>query len=214
MEAALFSLSNKQVKSDFADCSVHGAKEIINVAAAACPECGKPIVSVVPDEKKIREGWLAYPFSSERTIPKQVSDEDPALAEDYREAALLLTLSPKASAALSRRCLEKVLVKKAGVPADLNISKMIQQVLDSKTLPSYLHDNLDAIRGFARFAAHPIPLKDTGEIVDVDPGEAEYTLEILDDLFDFYYVKPARAAEMRKALDEKLTAAGKPPMKK
>jgi hypothetical protein len=52
-----------------------------------------------------------------------------------------------------------------------------------------------------------------GEIVDVEPGEAEWTLEILDNLFDFYYVQPMQYAKKRAALTSKLRETGKPPMK-
>lgn len=52
-----------------------------------------------------------------------------------------------------------------------------------------------------------------GEIVQVELNEAEWTLDIIDALFDFYYVKPVQAAARRAALDAKLKQAGKPPMK-
>lgn len=40
----------------------------------------------------------------------------------------------------------------------------------------------------------------TGQIVDVEPGEAEWTLDVLDALFDFYLVQPAILSEKRKGL--------------
>jgi len=48
----------------------------------------------------------------------------------------------------------------------------------------------------------------------VEPGEAEWNLDVLESLFDFYYVQPARLQAKRAALDKKLAEAGKPPMKK
>ena len=49
------------------------------------------------------------------------------IVEDYKEACLVLSDSPKASAALSRRCLQNLLRGAAGVkPGDLSIE--IQQV--------------------------------------------------------------------------------------
>jgi len=58
-------------------------------------------------------------------------------------------------------------------------------------------------------------LKDTStnEILPVEPHEAEWNLEVLEGLFDFFYVQPAKAKARRAALDAKLAAAGKPPMK-
>ena len=47
----------------------------------------------------------------------------------------------------------------------------------------------------------------------VEPGEAEWTLDVLDGLFDFYYVQPAVLAARKAALNAKLASAGKPPTK-
>jgi len=53
----------------------------------------------------------------------------------------------------------------------------------------------------------------SGEIVPVEPGEAEWNLDSLESLFDFYFVQPEILREKREALDKKLKEAGKPPMK-
>ncbi len=144
--------------------------------------------------------------------PKAPPEVDAVAAEDYNEACLVVGDSPKAAAALGRRCLQHVLREKAGVnPTDL--SKEIQQVLDEGLLPSYLADSLDAVRNIGNFAAHPIKGTNSGEVVDVEPGEAEWVLETLDSLFDFVYVQPAVIARKRAALNEKLADAGKRPLK-
>jgi hypothetical protein len=49
----------------------------------------------------------------------------------------------------------------------------IDQLLATKTLPSDLADDVDAIRNYGNFAAHPEKDTNTGEIIDVEPGEAE-----------------------------------------
>lgn len=146
---------------------------------------------------------------SRAPIPPEVP---PRMVEDYKEACLVLADSPKASAALSRRCLQNLLRDAAGVkPGDL--FDAIQQVLDSKTLPSSIAESIDAVRAIGNFAAHPIKSKSTGEVVDVEPDEAEWNLDVLESLFDFYYVLPARAKAKKDALNQKLQAAGKPPVK-
>ena len=73
---------------------------------------------------------------------------------------------------------------------------------------------LDAIRQIGNFAAHPTKHKTTGLIVEVEPEEASWTLDVLEDLFEFYYVQPKRAAEKRNRLEKKLKSVGKPPLKK
>ena len=50
-------------------------------------------------------------------------------------------------------------------------------------------------------------------MIEVEPGEAEWLLETLEGLFDFYFVQPAKLEKKRDALNKKLGAAGKPPLK-
>jgi hypothetical protein len=136
----------------------------------------------------------------------------PDVAEDYREACLVLPDSAKASAALSRRCLQHLLRTAAGVKPG-NLADEIGQVVDSKQLPSHLAGAIDAIRNVGNFAAHPLKSTSTGEILPVESGEAEWHLDVLEQLFDHYYVAPAATKRRREALNEKLKEAGKPPMK-
>jgi len=63
------------------------------------------------------------------------------------------------------------------------------------------------------FASHPIKSTQTGLILDVEPGEAEWTLDVLEELFDFYFVLPATIQKKKDAFNKKLQEAGKPPMK-
>jgi hypothetical protein len=85
--------------------------------------------------------------------------------------------------------------------------------LGRHTLPSHIADAVDSVRHIGNFAAHPIKSQQTGEVIDVEPGEAEWNLETVEALFDFYYVQPIRMAARRAALNEKLAEAGKPPLK-
>lgn len=178
-----------------------------------CPSCRKFIIHLAhlyPDGTTTKNSFLVYPKAISRSpVPNDVPDK---FAEDYKEACLVISDSPKASAALSRRCLQNILREKAKVkPQDL--SKEIDEVLSSKQLPSYLSEGIDAVRIIGNFAAHPIKSTSTGEIVDVEPGEAEWLLDILEGLFDFYFIQPAELQRKREALNKKLANAGKPSMK-
>jgi hypothetical protein len=133
------------------------------------------------------------------------------IAEDFNEAAAVLSLSPKASAALSRRCLQGLL--KANGYDHKDLAPAIQAALDAGTLPPALAENLDAVRNIGNFAAHPMKDKQTNTVLPVEPHEAEWNLEVLEGLFDHYYVQPAKAAARRDALNKKLEGAGKPPLK-
>ena len=79
-------------------------------------------------------------------------------------------------------------------------------------MPSYLAKGLDAIRNIGNFAAHPTKSKITGEVVEVEPGEAEWNLDVLEGLFDFYFVQAKKLQEKRDILNQKLADVGKPPM--
>jgi hypothetical protein len=179
-----------------------------------CPECGRFIlglrgISSRGGPSPIPE-FLCYPKAPSRIpLPKEVPEE---YACDYREACLTLADSPKASAALSRRCLQHLLREEAKVK-QRNLAEEIQQILDEAKLPSHLLDSLDAIRNIGNFAAHPIKSKASGEIIDVEPGEAEWNLDVLESLFDFFFVQPALIQKKRDALNVKLKEAGKPEMK-
>lgn len=94
-----------------------------------------------------------------------------------------------------------------------NLADQIQEVIDSKKLPSYLSGALDAVRNIGNFAAHPMKSESTREIVEVEPREAEWNLDILERLFDFYFVQPEILRKKREKLNQKLKGAGKPPMK-
>ncbi|WP_197462350.1 MULTISPECIES: DUF4145 domain-containing protein [unclassified Erythrobacter] len=128
---------------------------------------------------------------------------------------MVLQLSPKASAALSRRCLQSILASHGYASRNLvdQITSAIDEPDASKSLPTAIRENIDAIRNFGNFSAHPITDRTSLQVVDVEEGEAEWCLEILRDLFDHYYVAPAKSAARRASLGSKLAGAGKPAMK-
>jgi hypothetical protein len=182
------------------------------------PQCGKKIIDLasgVPNQHEIflvSQNWrqTVRPFASSRPpVPAEVEE---IFASDYYEACLILTLSPKASAALSRRCLQNVLREMAGIKKG-DLANEIQQIIDSRSLPSHLSESIDAIRNIGNFAAHPTKSTSTGEIIDVEVGEAEWLLDVLEALFDFYFVQPAILKAKKEALNIKLAEIGKPPMK-
>jgi len=179
-------------------------KNHVEVSVAECPSCHSPIISM----EKEGQTRLLYPLGSSRPpVPAEVPSH---IAEDYNEACLVLPFSPKASSALSRRCLQAVL-REAGGSTKSNLAAQIDEVLPK--LPSHLQKSLDAVRNTGNFATHPMKSQSTGTIVDVEPGEAEWNLDTLEALFDFYYVQPRTLEEKRRALDKKLKDVGKRPLK-
>jgi hypothetical protein len=89
----------------------------------------------------------------------------------------------------------------------------IDEYIATKNPPTELANQLHAVRNVGNFAAHPLADKLAGTIVDVEPGEAEWLLELLDVFLDHVFVEPARTAARKARLNAKLGAVGKPPMK-
>ena len=72
------------------------------------------------------------------------------------------------------------------------------------TLPPYLEEIINDIRYIGNVGAHPIKNVTTGEIVDVERDEAVWTLHVLRELFDFYFVQPAEYKRRRESLSQKV----------
>ena len=162
----------------------------------------------ISDPQSIEKKQL-FPIGSGRT--PAAPEVEPQFAEDYNEACLVLPFSPKASAALSRRCLQNIIRLKEGIK-ERNLKTEIDKLIATNKLPSYISDNLEIIRGFGNIAAHGMEDQASGEILDVEPNEAEFLLDVLELLFDLYFVQAAKAAKMKAALNQKLTSAGQKPI--
>jgi Domain of unknown function (DUF4145) len=184
---------------------------------AHCPRCKEFAIEFGPAnaEGELRpDGWgQVYPVGANRgPVPPEVP---PDIAKDYIEACNVLPISAKASAALSRRCLQNMLHAFEYRARDL--AKEIDLLLDEpdpkKALPHKLRETVDAIRNFGNFSAHPVDDKTTLQVIEVDPEEAEWCLEVIEDLFEHFYVGPEMARAKKAALNVKLAAGGKPPAK-
>lgn len=191
----------------------HGSTYYWYALSQACPSCLKPIIKLRKDER-VEGNWVADEFMAfpKRGVRAPAPLEVPAaIAADYNEAGLVLELSAQASAALSRRCLQHLL-EDSGLSKNNNLNRAIEEAMD-KSLPSHINASLDSIRVIGNFAAHTQKSMHTGEIIPVEPHEAEWNLEVLESLFDFCYVQPAKNAAKRDALNVKLRDAGKAPLK-
>ena len=131
----------------------------------------------------------------------------PEFAKDYEEACSIIKHSPKASAALSRRCLQHILREKTGVKQG-TLHSEIRAAVDGNLFPSHIAELLDVPRQLGNFAAHPMKEPNTGIIVDIEPWEAEWCLEVIEALFDYCFVGPARNAERLDRLRQKRGGSG------
>jgi hypothetical protein len=172
-----------------------------------CPECLRSIIYLESNINGSISRSLVVPRNaSARPVPIEVTDP---YKQDFTEACNVLQVSPKASAAISRRCLQSVLRDKAHSTSK-DLFDQIEEVINSGKVPSHIAEGLHAVRVIGNFAAHPLKSTHTGEIVEVEDHEAEWNLDVIELLFDFYFVQPAISAKRKADLNKKLKDAGKP----
>jgi hypothetical protein len=179
---------------------------------AHCPGCSEYTIELgrVLGNNLGIDWKMVHPESGNRgPTPTSVPSD---IAEDYVEACNVLPISPKASAALSRRCLQSILRAHGYKAKDLakEVDLLLNETDPMKAIPQSIREAVDSIRNFGNFSAHPISDITSLQIIDVEPEEAEWCLEILEELFQHYYERPAQAASRKAALNAKLIAAGKP----
>lgn len=188
-----------------------------------CPACRKFIVVIrfgrfvqgssdwdrwLDAEDIVSESIAFPPVAGVRELPAEVPDSYRA---DFFEAERVAPASANASAALSRRLLQRVLRDQFKV-SHANLHAEIGEFVATHSPPSYIADALHGVRHIGNFAAHPLKDSNTGEIVHAEPGEAEWLLDVLDSLFDFAFVQPRKLSDRKRELNLKLKALGKPEM--
>jgi hypothetical protein len=153
------------------------------------------------------KSWYAIPTNPFERQP------DPLVGDPYRtdyiEAACILKDSPRMSSVLSRRILQDLLEQFAG-RIEYKLEDRIDNFIADAQYPSTLKENLHHLRDIANFSAHTKTDKATGEIIDVDRDEAEWTLEVLDGLFDYFIVAPEKNKQRRADWDAKRGKTGAP----
>lgn len=149
-----------------------------------CTHCGHPQRyyfkltfenNFTDDDKLLIEKIGEYPSSRIHIVPDEVPLN---YKNNFLEAVRIMHLSPKSSAAMSRRLLQEILHEKFNINKN-NLSKEIEEFIKKPNIPSYLSQSVDAIRNIGNFAAHPLKSTSTGEIVEVETGEVEWIIEIL-----------------------------------
>lgn len=143
-----------------------------------------------------------YPQAIYEHYPDYVPE---AIRSDYEEACKIVDLSPKAAATLARRCLQGMIRDFWNIH-DSSLSKEIKQ-LESK-VPSAQWCAIDAVRRIGNIGAHME--HDVNVIVDIDPGEAEKLLTLIEHLIESWYIERHDAEELYADLiamgDEKFEA--------
>ncbi len=143
--------------------------------------------------------WRLRPQSSEKPLPDYVPR---TLVQDYHEACLIRDLSPKASATLSRRCLQGMIRDFWDIRKGRLVDE-IQALLDK--VDSTTWAAIDSDRKLGNIGAHFE--SDINTIVDIEPNEAELLIGLIENLLQDWYItrheKEARMNSLIKAAGEK-----------
>lgn len=146
-----------------------------------CPNCDEYTIfahgvgeSVTDVEMPIR------PHSAAKQFPEYIPQ---AIREDYEEACAVLHFSPKASATLARRCLQGMIRDYWGISKE-TLHKEIIALKDK--IPADLWSVIDSLRQLGNIGAHME--KDTNLLVDIDAGEAERLIKLIELLMKEWYI--------------------------
>jgi hypothetical protein len=183
----------------------------------ANPDCNEFTLSIrVGPDIGGERGWRVDPkriVFQERLIPRGASKSQPdyipaPIREDYYEACLIRDLSPKASATLTRRCLQGMIRDFCGISKGRLIDEIeaLKVAIENGTADRSVTEEsvqaIDHVRAVGNIGAHME--KDIDLIVPVDPGEAQALIELTELLFDEWYgarekrkIRLARIAEIK-----------------
>lgn len=162
--------------------------------------------------------WQLLPESSAKALPEFIPNP---LREDYYESCRIRDLSPKASATLARRCLQGMIRDFCGIVRKRLVDEIrdLRKATDAGSAPRGVQpdtiDAIDHVRSIGNIGAHMEA--DIDVIVEVDPDEAQRLIELLELLFDEWYVARHARAEKLAAIGvialEKAQAKLPPPIK-
>ena len=177
-----------------------GIHPIVGISAIVCAnsECRELTLNAMlgnsnSSRDDVVEGpyktWTLLPPSSARPQPDYIPK---AIRDDYYEACTIRELSPKASATVIRRCLQGMIRDFCGISKERlvdEINELRDQVHIGKAPPGVQPDTLaaiDQVREIGNIGAHMEA--DTNVIVDVDPEEAQILIDLVELLFEDWYV--------------------------
>src|SRR5262249_31242196 len=165
-----------------------------------------PVKKDSEEPVRVEKFWTLLPSSSAKPQPDYIPKP---IRDDYSEACAIRDLSPKASATLARRCLQGMIRDFCGIRKDRLIDeiKELRERVDKRSAPKGVtHESVDAIdhvRSIGNVGAHRE--KDVILISDIEPGEAQALIELIEMLFDEWYV----ARKQREERLAKVATTGK-----
>jgi hypothetical protein len=106
---------------------------------------------------------------------------------------------------MSRRSLQGILRSQGYRQSTLakQIEAALAETDPDRRLPPELRKTVDYIRSFGNLAAHPTNDATTLEVIDVEPDEAAWCIDIAEQLMEHYFERPAETAAKIRAADIK-----------
>lgn len=156
-------------------------KDLLKLIMHKCPACGKISVQTYGLGSQYKDvTTYVYPKSKAIQFPDYVPQQ---IREDYQEAYAIFHLSPKASATLSRRCLQGMIRDFFNVH-DNTLNDEINDISDqvTPTIKQVLH----SVRQIGNIGAHME--KDVNLILEISDGEAEKLLKLIELLIKNWYI--------------------------
>ena len=175
--------SHFQPAFSYSDTSTHrlSYRDTIQLNFYKCPDCNKISITLEGVGTDVKGIFLpVYPKSLAKQFPDYVPLQ---IRQDYEEAFAISTISPKASATLSRRCLQGMIKDFWGITKN-NLAKAIEE-LETK-VPYSQWKAIDAARKVGNIGAHME--SDINLIVDIDPTEAHVLLMLIEVLIKDWYI--------------------------
>jgi hypothetical protein len=169
------------------------------ISSARCDICDRLIVNVCAKDGPT---YPALPQSSMR--PRLSPDVPVDYADDYHAACQVYSYSPQSTAALGRRLLQHLLADKAGA-GDGDLVDQIRHAVLGADMPGYLKQGLQMYSRLAKLDSAPSKSVHPEALARVEPGEAEWLLDVLQSMFDLYFVQPARLQRKQDSIEEMIT---------
>jgi len=149
------------------------------------------VIDIEEDGDLIKK-WDLIPISEAKSFPDYIPEP---ILEDYEEACLIKDLSPKASATLSRRCLQGMIRDFWGVTKDRLIDE-IEAIKDK--VESLTWEAIDSVRKVGNIGAHME--KDINLIIEVEPNEADLLISLIETLIKNWYIDKHEREETLKEI--------------
>ena len=145
----------------------------------------------------IWEKTLQPDIPNAMALPEYIPE---SLRKDYYEAYKIIELSPKSSATLTRRCLQGMIRDFWSIKKSRLVDE-IEELEKNSKIDEEAKRILDIIRKIGNKGAHLE--KDVNLIIDIKKEDAKILLNLLEELFQNWYIAKHEKEERLKKLEDK-----------